>query len=547
VLPAWSFVLVLAAGHVLAKPPTLTGLEPSGIRQGSATLAQALGTFDPWPLKSWTDDPGLVIAPDPEKGMVWIEATSKARPGLHWIRLFNDEGASQLRPFLVGGLPEVREIEPNDDPARAQPIDRAAVMVNGKLARNNDVDGFGVTLKKGEILVASLEANRLLGSPMDGLLQVARPDGIVLAENDDDDGRDPQLVFQAPSDGRYIVRTFAFPATPDSRIGYAGGPNYLYRLTLTTRAFVDYPFPLARARGGEATGPVRVEGWNIDENLRTHEARSIVDGESLLVSDPKLANIAHVRLVDHPALEEVEPNPPDAPQRIEPPLSLSGRIAEGRDTDAYLFSAKKGERLLIQVESRGLGQPLDAALRVLDAKGQAVAEADDSSRNDLDVELVFNPPSDGPYRAVVRDLNRQGGPRAAYLLTIAPPTPDYRLSLDNDRFTMTRGKPLEVTVKVSRTNGFEGAVEITAEGLPEGVSAKPATSDGKGDSSRSVKLTLEAAAGEVVVNGAFQLVGRSPSGKGPIRVAAAKVDGFESPTAHPWVTVLKGQPKTLGK
>ena len=99
----------------------------------------------------------------------------------------------------------------------------ASTTVNGRLAKAGDVDGFAVSLTRGQTLVASLEAERPLGSPMDAVLQVVSPEGLVLAQNDDDVGRDPRIVFEAPSTGTYIVRLFAFPAKPDSSIRFAGG------------------------------------------------------------------------------------------------------------------------------------------------------------------------------------------------------------------------------------------------------------------------------------------------------------------------------------
>jgi hypothetical protein len=138
-----------------------------------------------------------------------------------------------------------------------------------------------------------MEANRRLGSPMDGLLQVARTDGIVLAENDDVHGRDPQIVFQAPAAGTYVVRTFAFPATPDSKIGFSGGETFLYRLTLTTRGFIDHPYPLAVTRG--KTLEVLAEGWNIGDDARMLRVEPL-DGTLAVASHPKLGNIAEVRL-----------------------------------------------------------------------------------------------------------------------------------------------------------------------------------------------------------------------------------------------------------
>src|SRR5262249_51551625 len=163
-----------------------------------------------------------------------------------------------------------------------------------------------------------------------------------LAQNDDAPDRDPLLVFTAPADGSYLVRVFAFPAEPDSRIGFAGGDAYIYRLTLTTGGFLDHLYPLSVARS--APGPVEIEaaGWNIAAAARrllveTGPAPDPDHPERTRLDHPLLANAGEVRIEDHNATVEDEPNPPEHPQQVPPPVSISGRIDPDRDQDVYQF------------------------------------------------------------------------------------------------------------------------------------------------------------------------------------------------------------------
>ena len=133
--------------------------------------------------------------------------------------------------------------------SRAQPLDGTSHVVNGQLAKAGEVDIFRVALKRGQSLTAALDAQRPLGSPMDGVLQILTSDGFVLVECDDEVDLDPRLNFVAPSDGNYLVRIFAFPAVGTSNIGLAGGADYIYRLTLTTAGFLDHVLPLALPAG----------------------------------------------------------------------------------------------------------------------------------------------------------------------------------------------------------------------------------------------------------------------------------------------------------
>ena len=240
---AWAVVSPLKA--VRGTAPALTSLFPAGAQQGKTVEVLASGTFAHWLVRAWADRKGVEIKAAKDKGKLIVTVAANVAPGVCWIRLYDAQGASVPRPFLIGTLPEVMEKEPNDEPRKPQVLPALPVVVNGRLDKDGEVDGFAIRLRKGETLVASLEANRTLGSPMDGVLQVLSAEGFVLEENNDDRGLDPQVVFTAPKEGGYIVRTFAFPAQPSSGIRFAGGPTYIYRLTLTAGGFADYAFPLA--------------------------------------------------------------------------------------------------------------------------------------------------------------------------------------------------------------------------------------------------------------------------------------------------------------
>ena len=129
-------------------------------------------------------------------------------------------------------MPEIEEAETNDLPHKPQVVE-PRVVVNGKLAKGGDVDGYRVELKQGQTLVANVQGNSVLGSPMDSVLQLSelaerqtssiagsppRVEAFTVAQNHDATGLDPQIVFTAPKDAAYLVRVFAFPSEPNSSI-----------------------------------------------------------------------------------------------------------------------------------------------------------------------------------------------------------------------------------------------------------------------------------------------------------------------------------------
>ena len=528
-----TLILLLAfASTASAKPPTLDHLFPAGGARGSTVEVTATGAFERWPVRAWASAPGIEVKPGGEKGKLAVTIAPDVPPGVHWVRLFDDEGATTPRPFVVGLLPDLAEVEPNDEPSTAQRVDSSGVTVNGRLGKSGDVDGFRVALKKGQTLVASMEANRRLGSPMDGVLQVASSDGFVLAQVDDDPDRDPRIAFEAPLDGDYLVRAFAFPFVQASTIRFAGAPSYIYRLTLTTGGIADHAYPLSVSPGSPSE--VEAVGWNVPDSARRILVQPADDGETFSITHPSLANPLEIRLVDEPSIVEVEPNDKAHPRTIALPVALSGRIDRPGDVDTFAFAARKEDRLVFRVESRTLGQSLDAVLRVGDASGATIVEVDDV-RKGADPEVRFTVPADGTYRVSVRDLNGQGGARYAYLLTAGPPRADFALTLKADQFAITPGKPLEVTVIVERRDGYAEPIEVGLLDRFDGVIAAPVTSRKSGPSASSVTLKLTAC--DCARPGPIRVVGVSADGRR--KAATASVAGLSTPVDTAWLTPSK--------
>lgn len=524
-------ILWMLAGQAMAAAPKFTTLFPAGGQQGTQVTTTVSGTLDPWPLKIHSSSPGLEITAEKDKGKLAIRIAPDAAPTIHWFRLYNDEGATPPIPFVVGLIPEMQETEPNNEVSGANPVESLPVTVNGVLSKSEEVDSFRVTLKKGQTLVASLRGNTTLGSPMDAVLQVVSADGFVLEQNDDFHGLDPQLTYSAPKDGEYVVRTFAFPSTPNSSIRFSGGSQYVYRLTLTAGGFADFAVPLAVTR--QAPGQVQVSGWNFDGPVVPADGPQI--GDRMLLTAPGAANAVAAKLVDHPSLVETEG---ESPQELTPPVSVTGRIASPGEVDEYRMQAKKGQRLTFSLEARSLQLPIDPVLTIVNDKGSVLREIDDASRNDRDVELAFSVPADGPLLLKIKDLHGRGGNRYAYRFTVVETTTDYTLTVDSEQFNVKADKPTEITVKIDRKNGFDEDIEISAEGLPEGVTAEPVVSNAKGKEAKEIKLKLTTTL-EAPTAGAFQIVGLSKGKAAYKRAATAAIPNHTQTTSDVWLTVLK--------
>ena len=538
-LPLFLVVCGLFSGETSAwaKAPTVDFLYPGGGVRGSTVEVEVGGQFERWPLRVWTSNPGLVVIPSKDKGKIKVELGRDLVPGVYWIRFYDEEGTATPRPFVVGTIPEALENEPNDEVAKANRLDTSGVTFNGRLQKNGDVDSVRVTLKKGQTVVAALEAHDTLGSPMDGMLQAASSDGFVLAQVDDSPDRDPRLVFEAPRDGDFIIRVFAFPYVQASSIQFSGAPGYVYRLTVTARGYADHVWPLSVTTGHSAEATLRPEGWNLLPGLALNVPASPDTEKTLSLWHPEVANRVSLRQVRAGSVVESEPNDRKQPQQVKPPLALSGRVDTPRDVDYYAFVASKGETWPIKIRARQLGSPLDAVLRVHDHSGKVLSEDDDSAK-DVDPELKFVAPADGTYLVSVRDLTDHGSRDHVYLLEMAEPEVDYALSLKADPVVLTAGKPFDLTVQVERTGGFAESVEIQVEGRPEGLVVEPVISHKTGPSASSVTLKLTAC--ECLAPGPIRVVGVSREGR--TRRARVPVSGLTGQLDHVWLTLAKPAP-----
>ncbi len=520
-------VAICVPARLSTATPDVEHLYPSGGVADATHQVLVVGAVDPWPPRVWTSSENIAVEPAAKNGELAITVAKETPAGVYWIRLYNDEGASAPRPFVVGRGPETRENEPNNRLSAAQKIEPRCV-INGRLASTGDHDTFRFELDAGETVVAALDAVRSLGSSMDGVLQLLSAKGIVLAQNDDDVGSDPFLIFTAPRSGEYAVRLFAFPIPPNQSIEFAGRPSYVYRLTLTTQAFVDHVFPSCLQRG--ATGDLKVAGWNLPPDLHSLRLHAETRQTSVLVRHPRLANAVPVTLVDHAVVLET----PEQPLPLSPPVSAAGRLLESGDVDRYSFDASKdGGALELTVIARAHGSLLDAVLRIIDTAGNELASNDDA--NGVDARLRFTPPQDGTYVVEVRDAFGHGGFRYTYNLQVGRPAKRCSVTLAADRFALKAGEPLQIPVKVARQNGYDRPMEIKATGLPASVTQTVVVSTAGTDTAGEVQLTLFTAA-PGPVSTPFHVVAReiAPAGR---RLTATFGAAGKQRLSTAWLTV----------
>jgi WD40 repeat protein len=100
-------------------------------------------------------------------------------------------------------------------------------------------------------------------------------------------------------------------------------------------------------------------------------------------------------------------------------------------------------------------------------------ENDDDSQRKLgsDSRLTFAAPKDGAYVIRVSDVRGDQGEKFSYELIARPRKPDFSAKLNGANPTIDPGSGKEFSVAIDRADGFEGAVEVSIEGLPPGFHA----------------------------------------------------------------------------
>lgn len=519
-----------------AAPPEVTSLFPAGAQAGTSASVTVQGKLGDG-TRTWCSTAGVTVTLPEKPGPITVQVGPQVEPGLCWLRFYNDEGATGLRPFIIGQSREVLEQEPNDEVAKAQPLSDLPLVLNGQHGKGGDADTYAISLKKGQVLVASLIANSVLGSPQDSVLQILGPNGFVIEQNEDDRGLDPQIAFPVPADGTYYLRTWAFPAAPDSSIRLFGSPACVYRLTVTTGPFVDHLFPASVQAG--LTQSIRVSGWNLPDVEIPMEPPVSAIQQRFNWPVPGYSHRlpATVMVQPYPSVVEVEPNDLAHPQSVSVPVSITGRIATLRDVDAYQVSLKKGQRVRLEVIARDAGSPLDPVVRIYDGTGKVLKEADDDGKQSADPDIEFIAPADGEFRITVTDRFLHHGDRFSYLLSLTEPQPEFSLSVAADAFVLKPASELEIPVTINRTSGFAEPIRVLIPDLPAGVTADAVVSEPKGDSAKSVKLKLKSE-GDAHYAGPLQIVGQTTGGMSPEKKATTSLKAFQADPAHLWLTVI---------
>ncbi len=499
--------------------------------------------------------------PQPVANAFTISVAANVPIGLYEARAMGKYGTSNPRAFAVGDLPEAIEAEPNNDREQATEV-TLPVAINGQSNANGDVDHFKFTAAAGQRMIVIGYA-RQIDSPMDTVVTVFDPAGRQLDSNRDGLRGDSLLDFQTPSAGEYVVKVHD--------AAYQGGAEHVYRLHIGVLTVIDYVFPPAAAAGGnrpltiygrnlpggQAAG-VAIDGRPLQKltvnvpipggaaaaalsfDSRLDPASAGIDATEYRVKGPQgVSNAALIGIATAPPVNEAEPNnSPAQAQKLSAPCEVMGQFFGQRDRDWYAIEAKAGDAISVEVISARMGVRSHPSLLVQQVVKPAAgeepellkqlayvfetADSDGGSEFDLrtsDPTFRFTAPADGSYRIMLRDAygDVKADPRSVYRLAIYNGQPDFRLAAvaegSHSAVLLRKGGQVGVRVVAFRRDGFDGEINISAAGLPPGVTATEAII---GPAQNHTMITLAAAANANPATGLIQVVGKAKIGSADV-------------------------------
>lgn len=524
-----------------AAPPKLEALFPAGGQRGSSFAIKAVGRLEA-DVRLSVDSPEVFFAPTGNKREWQATISPNANPGLHLVYASSPDGASEPRWFSIGTLPEMGEMEPNDEFGKGQSIAKLPVCINARLDKAGDVDSYTVTLAAGQTLVAMVEAYAL-GSAVDAVAHVIDPQGQRIFTASDSCNLDPAFAFTAPSAGNFTVQLAGFAHPPVADVRFTGGDAVVYRLHLSNGPAVTQVFPPVIATNGKTE--VELRGYNLDPKKTKHSfdpPQSALNEDVALVMPPDAVSPLQVLIASKPANLEREPNNSrDQATPIQPGFT-AGQISSKEDVDRFAITLKKGDRLQVQVWSKRLGLPLDALLQVEAPDGKVIASADDQSEQQPDPVAAWTATTDGTYQMIVQDLLHKGGNDRTYALHVGPELPGFDAKItDGKPLVLEPGKTANLKVSVKMRGGFKEPLVVRASNLPLGVHAPDAAVPEKGG---DLELKLQAAAnapagGQAIMVSVWTLSepGRQQPATIDLRGETRRGTSLLDTTGHIWVQV----------
>ena len=415
-------------------------------------------------------------------------------PGYHHLRVATDDGVSAPVVIAVDRLPQ----RPVTAAVAALPVALHGTVVGSAVVETKFAG------KAGQKVMVEVEAQRL-GSKLRPVVHLvnARRVQVAWAWPTPSMGGDVRLEATLPEDGEYTV------AVHD--LEYAAPAPGFFRLRVGQWSFVDHAFPPAITQGKPRTvellGPSPAPRVDVAAPPNVGALPLPMPKEGVFSGPRPFVRVSpHAELVRQDGPGKVQDLPAGA-------VGVSGRLLTPYQEDRYRIPVTPKTKVRLEVFAERYGSPLDTTLVVRNEQGAEVARAEDSPGT-LDPVLEYAVPDNVKSVIVgVVDSQGRGGPSGVYRLVAEPQQPGhvgtgFQLSTAAQHVALPAGGRTVVPVLIDRSGGYEGRVELSADGLPAGVRLEGADIPEGADGALITVQRGEAAVGAVI----SRWYGRTPDG-----------------------------------
>jgi hypothetical protein len=302
------------------------------------------------------------LGPLPPRNQVTLELdiSPDAAVGPVGFRLQTPLGTSPEAKFVVEPYyGETPDKEPNDTPEDAFETYAPTILV-GTISKPGDVDYYKINVKAGQELVFE-NAAVMLGSALQPVIGIYDA-GQNLIHQYGEDGPRSAYAFSHKFDkaGTYYIRVADYQES--------GSARHFYRIKVGRFPLVTGAFPLAVDRG--KVDQVSLAGFDLPGGgkipVKGEPSRDLED--TVLVRPKGSFNEAKLAINDEPSLRATGPN-----MSIAIPAAIDGKLTAGQQD--FRFHARKGQKLVFEVEANRFGSLLDSLLEILDTAGKPVERA----------------------------------------------------------------------------------------------------------------------------------------------------------------------------
>lgn len=341
---------------VKPKPPALNKITPNvGLRNATVRL-----TFEGTNLDGVTEiigAPAKIVAEGRTATRLQADVTLPADVGIASLGLKSPQGNSANLSLFVDRYQAIAETGPQDSPRIGMQVKLPATLV-GVIHKAGDADYFRFEAKAGQEMAIQVQP---IGSKLEPMLELTDANGKVLAAS-----ANGLLGYNCITAGTYAL------GIRDK--DFRGGADFTYRLSVGDFPIITGVRPLSAERGKDTN--VDLVGVNLGAQRRVRFAppADALAGSKHNVPLPKLAEkpvgVALIVAGEFPEMPLVRDN-----ATIAVPGTATGVIFEPNNVHTIDFKAKKGQLLVVEVEARRLGSPLDSIIEILDAKDKPVQRA----------------------------------------------------------------------------------------------------------------------------------------------------------------------------